>query len=1080
MLNFPKAQKVKPGQPTSHYHHNSLANAFNQKILSGVGDCSWRIFYYALSMFRNVRNPQDTNYPAQDEWFKFYSHLEPKMTYGRFGWPETMAGEEEGANVGNPFLAWIFGNNSKAKLSNGLSDDTKDRIHGYWSEPVRLSRLEIDKPFNGIPTKTSGDPNLNVSWYDSEYQRGCCTFISNYRYLPTGSTAVAQKELQLVSLGIAAAARRHLNYVIQATSMGNYAPSYVPDVNGKGGVFRKKNAVKDQIQQALFYYLSFFRGTEDQRSRHNLSGRDVTVDGFDFETFFSKQFLLAPNYSEPRFETDSSGNIQYDILGNPKIKYDNIGYPELVPVASSFSWVAPLGNSVSSNVVRTQKSDTFMFRDGNGNKEFNTNPNPARDQNRFCLSAIFIQTSDIASRTQSDAQDLLDGLYIDIYLNQDGKPKLYESIPITRQDRYDINNRTAAINNRNISSSAQYQLYQFNKVHYFVYPVKGKVSFRVRGSRNVVAPSPDQFGDLSLGLKVSDVDPSSNQYNLSNFSIFIKFAHVVEMKPTVADAYVMMRVATTEGQGSDAGQMDPVGHFNSTTAKQVFNNYINTGVAYTLNKGSTLYENDTYVSANPVYESARKFINSNIKMADRVSLVDYEVNSRGQSVLYFTRYAMGMKNTGVDIFRGMGPSIDPVGNRNTNGTLTEQFTPLVMGKQYIVVGKEGDYILYRTSDKEVKKVNHGSKFTAGEYYFVSFYSNNSVGVYEIDGIINSGLIQDSKKTDIIVDGKKQPAPGNISNEWLMFCSYNLYHYSNSSAWKPSNYGDIMGALNGRCLTSSYALDQNNGTSKNVKKTLANVSWRPNDLPLVVEAPSGYTYIEGANVNMGRAGQFSTDPTYPGSFAASCPIYQAPYQIASVTRANVNDPRSDLIKVTLNGRLRFGFGPDAQNLKGKVSENIETYLAANEKSSFRTDETAIIDYLLHIFTSRSCPRGTVGDVALDNDNFWGKQRPFGCCYPRFYFSKLIPYVSAGTVMYSDHYKQMEFYLRAMANGFIDNDTEMSVSEIEEMISQGLTGIDTPGGYDSAVGDYLFENLMKKSYNSSTESYSVISPNMTARQ
>jgi len=61
------------------------------------------------------------------------------------------------------------------------------------------------------------------------------------------------------------------------------------------------------------------------------------------------------------------------------------------------------------------------------------------------------------------------------------------------------------------------------------------------------------------------------------------------MKPSAADAYVMMRVATTEGMGSDAGQMDPVGHFNCDAAKKVFSNYIRYGVAYSLSQGKEIY-----------------------------------------------------------------------------------------------------------------------------------------------------------------------------------------------------------------------------------------------------------------------------------------------------------------------------------------------------------------------------------------------------------------------------------------------------------------------------------------------------------
>lgn len=1066
-MKFPKAAKVKINQAPDHEYHNLLASSFNQKILSGLGDCAWRIFYYAYSMFRGVRNPQDNNYPAQDEWFKFYGYLEPKSIYGKFGWPESFAGEAAGANVANPFMAWIFGNNTRTRKADGTPDDTRDRIFGYWSEPIRLGGLELQAP-SKMPRDIRGSPELNLVWSDSQIQRGCAAFEPNFRYLARNSSSTSTKELSLVSLGICAAARRHLRYVMETASMGRYAPSYVPDQNMKGGVFRKKNAVKDQIEQAIFYYLGYFRGTEDKRAKHNLTGKDVREDGFDFETFFSRQFLLAPNYSKPKYELNPDGSIKIDSLGNKKIKYDNFGYPELFPEGPlSFAVSIPAPSTSSSVVVNGFDGS---FKDSTANSQFDTNPDPATNKNRFCLSAIFIQTSDVVCGAYENPDLLLQGAYIDVYVNSGSGPKIYQSIPIEKRDRYAIRNRTNVVTSVNQGQTNQYQVYQFNKIHYFRYPVKGKVSFVLRGTQGVAFPIAGSRGGINVGI--------APQNGNSAVSFFIKFAHVLEMKPSAADAYVVLRVATTEGQGADAGQMDPVGHFNTDAAKKVYNNYIKYGVAYTLSTGKTLYQNDAYVSANPVYESARKFITRNIKMADRVSLVDYQVDSENRSVLYFKRFAYGMKNTGVDIFRGMGPSIDEVGNRNMRGTSIEEFTPIVKGKKYIVIDrlKSSENTISYVDGSTVKKLKHGSVFTGGDYYYVSSYSSPDIGVYELDGITGPEFINEEKKAEIYVNGKKQVSPGTVTNEWCMFMSYNLYHWSNSSAWKPEMYGDIMGALNARCLTSSKALEYYSRTSKNVKKHLAQVTWRPNTIPLVVEAPSGYNFIESANINP-QYGAWKQDINIPSYFAQSCMIYKPPYQIRSVERLNALDPKSEIIKVTLQNRLQTTQGNETNQYR--VSENMDraSQTFTSNVSTNRTDENAVVDYVLHILTGKSCPRGIIGDVSLDNQNFWQKHAPFGCCYPRFYFVRMIPYVSAFTPMYSDHYRQMEFYLRAMCNGFINRASTMTPEEVQSVISEGLSGINMVGGYDSAIGDYIFEDLMALSYDN--PEVIPISPNMVGR-
>ena len=1092
MPTLPLAKKVKIGNKTDYEHHNILAEAFNEKILSGLGDCSWRIFYYAFSMFRGLRNPQEANFPAQDEWFKFYANLEPKMTAGKFGWPEAQAGEAQGANVANPFMAWIFGRDYPIGQPNGIEDKTEKGIHGYWSEPIRLSGLELALPDN-MPSKINGDPNLNIVWSDSEIQRGCLAFQPDFKYLDRAG-ATHTKVLELVSLGICSAARRHLRYVTEGISTGRYAPSFVPDTKSKGGIFRKKNASRDQIEQAIFYYLSFFRGTEDQRARHSIKGRTVITHGFDFEKFFSRQFLLAPNYSKPKYILDSNGKIVLDSLGNKRIKYDSFGYPELFPESpASFLWNISLDlgkedKKTQTFTVQTAKSDAFMFKgqssSGQELRDFDTNPSDSN--NRFCLSSIFIQTSDIASSTTEEDDSLLAGLFIDIYLNGE----IYESIPLQREDRYLLQNRTATVNGQLVNLAAQYRIHQFNKIHYFAYPVKGKVLFRVRGTlglENKVA-NYNNFGTVALGKKII-VDGTTKK----NFSISIQLAHVLEMKPSAADAYVMMRVATTVGAGSDAGQMDPVGHFDGDTAKLVFSNYIKYGVAYNFRK-KTLYQNDAYVSANPVYESARKFISSNVRMADRTALLDYEIDENGDSVLYFNRYAMGMKNTGVDIFRHMGPSITEVGNRSIRGAKTETFIPIIKGKDYIVIEldskvRASSYLSYVDKNK-IKILKHGSTFKGGDYYFVSAYSTGTIGVYELDGVTADSLVEGVEKEQIIIDKISQIPSGNISNEWTMFMTYNLYHWSNSSYWKPSFYGDIMGALNARCLTSSQALEPLRGTSRNVKQALANVSTNPNDLPLIVEAPSGYNYIEGAN-SKPQFGDWRGNLNYPGNFASSCPIYKPPYKIKSIVRLDPYSPNSVVIKVIIENRLQntggsldpsLGLGKLSDVPKGRISNKLQSFIkfAESNVDLYRTDENALINYLCHTMAGIQCPRGINGDVSMDNGSFWSKQRPFGCCYPRFYFVKLIPKVSKNTVMYSDHYIQMEYYLRAMCNGFINKGSELSPNEVLDIISQGLTGKSVPGGYDSAVGDYLFEDLMRDSYDNVSDKSVPISPNMVGRQ
>ena len=93
----------------------------------------------------------------------------------------------------------------------------------------------------------------------------------------------------------------------------------------------------------------------------------------------------------------------------------------------------------------------------------------------------------------------------------------------------------------------------------------------------------------------------------------------------------------------------------------------------------------------------------------------------------------------------------------------------------------------------------------------------------------------------------------------------------------------------------------------------------------------------------------------------------------------------------------------------------------EKQHYRTDENAVVEYLMHKHLGRSgynCKRMMVGDYGTStNVHEGGGYKPFGACFPRFYFLKLIPLVGIDSPLESDPYAQMDFYMRAFAGQFV---------------------------------------------------------------
>ena len=122
----------------THLQHNYLANQFNLRLKTPGPSCAWSIFYYANSIFTNMRNMAGNNLtpalmgrrPPEDEWWKIYAYIEhPTAETGEGNWPLVPAGFPEGANVMNPVNAYIFGRitaeNRPQMSSAGLSVNNK-------------------------------------------------------------------------------------------------------------------------------------------------------------------------------------------------------------------------------------------------------------------------------------------------------------------------------------------------------------------------------------------------------------------------------------------------------------------------------------------------------------------------------------------------------------------------------------------------------------------------------------------------------------------------------------------------------------------------------------------------------------------------------------------------------------------------------------------------------------------------------------------------------------------------------------------------------------------------------------------
>jgi len=638
------------------------------------------------------------------------------------------------------------------------------------------------------------------------------------------------------------------------------------------------------------------------------------------------------------------------------------------------------------------------------------------------------------------------------------------------------------------------------------------------------------------------------------FKVDVKPIILLKQRPTFHDAYALLRVATAKNNRSNLGSfmlfgdqagVDTVGHhFNDSN--KIFRNYIKYGSGESVFGGSAVPALKQYVSANPIYESLRKFVSSYLRLADRKQLVSYTVEN-GRGCLYFKRFShgLGMKHKATT-FRNMEPSIDPVGYFNdlkNNERGHAKYNPIQKGEWYkVILRGDSDKLTIKTVGGKTYSIEHGFVFKAPDNAHVSsdVLEPHKFGVFEWNGITTVTSPSDDS--------------GKVSNEWVMFLTSAVYNVGHISIFKPSVYNDIMAFLNNRCHFRSLEYERSHGVKFDmIRSELLRMSSRDAFFPgpwlrsFISKSSSNLTYVFGTNEPiLGNLDTdfYSTGPvTYVNAYRKSCPaVTKKPYKVRSTIVVNplfqdfavdgtlnpsayLDRPRNrgsaKYIRVELDrpleGTGRLGIGSSGWEAVGRDLLWSEPY---------RTDENTVVEYLLHsgslynahwarvlgsIFAfaggipgqglfgfsvkggikniiptpgeagggealdqlvdagihdygaGYNCKRGMIGDygaksaVAVDvvnltpfssiadNMQLYGEgnvgYKNWGACYPRFYFLKLIPRVSEGSLLDVEPYAQMEFYFRAMHGAFVNpyarhipNQVSMSNWKFSEIASR----------------------------------------------
>ncbi len=466
---------------------------------------------------------------------------------------------------------------------------------------------------------------------------------------------------------------------------------------------------------------------------------------------------------------------------------------------------------------------------------------------------------------------------------------------------------------------------------------------------------------------------------------------LLEYKPSKEDWFAVVRVGSwtasfenVDGRGIDQDNARQLSDALSTYGCLLRTNQSND----TAPIGS-----EPPINKNAVFEAARQ-LSKCVRIVKRQQVVRYAVVD-GKSILWVRRFAYGMHaDAPADLMEGIAPSRTEVGAAD-----------LTLGQSYTVTSGT---------------VKHGGRSYATGGTFTPTKACTGDGIcVEAEGIRARALRR------------------GYSNRWCLSLTFDPYHPSTSSIWKPDGFADQKNPFGNRCL-----FDDPDAASDSNTLLHGAFGVKPYYKP---EMPSGYRYVPTPLSTWGRdnANQGASE-----EFFRSCRVYEPPVEIESATLEGTG--ADTLVKLTLTGRLQshHSLAPTS------VSEDISTWDTADllaESQDYATDENRLRQYLVHQHLGGQCDATGPGNNAFNSTIQSDPDNPYGTCYPNVLLVKLIPepYLDGNTVgqptdsePLSEHLRLVELYLRAMCSGFVDGRT---------------TGVNACASSTTTVYDYSWGNL-----------------------
>lgn len=633
---FPTAPTVAIGDKITSAQHNALAEAFRARLKSGLGDPAWRMWYKLFGLVRKPEENQEELTTPDDSWLWAYMLLDPVRDEAT--WANT-------ANDAPPLLAFALGLNETSP------------------EDVRLSL---------IPLASSGMTDLQY-WEAAKEQRGCADPVSGWRQdyaLYCASEHLRElRKLYFSSIHVHAVKwgglmpldevsdeqiQYHLlpvqsgfSYVLRSTGDGWTASvdyegleprykfvsggttEYYPfsqyllasygqsgwQLTGEGnaGDIGSVSLQSNHIsvwEELMRIYAADYRGSTAQRDAET----PISVAGFDFQKFFSRQYAMAPQFGVYNELTE---------VVDPDI--GTLTLAASAPVEALPEWIADHAYFNGEQVQYNGK----CYEVSGASEEFGTALPPDEE------GAPWIE---ITCPVPSEGCCGSGSIFIDLETDKE----FYAAH--TGYVLYGLKLTASS----DLEGSIVVETFSASDEETWT-------------SYSTIAIAPGETKVVWWDTKTT-FPPQLQLRTQTPFSVGTVTAEVLEIedrKPLIQDAYLVLRLMTAELEGTT---LDHPG-FATSTAKDLSDQYFAARCLVRDDGGIRPQTEENFI-LNPVYETARRWFKDRFRFLRWTDPSDNEMliacNLEGAAdTLTFRRYVT-VSGVNLDLWEGIAPSLDPI------------------------------------------------------------------------------------------------------------------------------------------------------------------------------------------------------------------------------------------------------------------------------------------------------------------------------------------------------------------------------------------------------------------------------------